>query len=109
MPKNTLSDQDPLSNSGFRKSLQEVLGNELHLSTAYHLQMDGQTERVNRILEDLLRACIINFGGSWNDHLHLVEFAYNNFYRSSTGIGPHEALYGRLCKALYVGGKRVRN
>ena len=95
VPKSIVSDQDPLFTSGFWKSLQEALGSGLHLSTAYHSQTDGQTERVNRILEDLLRACILDFGGSWDDHLHLVEFAYNNSYQSSIGMAPYEALYGR--------------
>ena len=58
VPKGIVSDRDPLFTSGFWKSLQEALGLELHLSTAYHPQTDGQTERVNRVLEDLLRACI---------------------------------------------------
>ena len=80
VPKRIVSDRDTLFTSGFWKSLQEALGSQLHLSTAYHPQTDGQTERVNRVLEDLLRACILDFGGSWDDHFRLVEFAYNNSY-----------------------------
>ena len=99
VPKSIVSDRDPLFTSGFWKSLQEALGSGLHLSTAYHPQTDGQMERVNRILEDLLRACILDFGGSWDDHLHLVEFAYNNSYQSSIGMAPFEALYGRPCNS----------
>ena len=68
-------------------------------STAYHPQSDGQTERVNRILEDLLRICIFDFGGSWEDHLPLVEFSYNNSFQSSIGMAPFEALYGRPCRS----------
>ena len=54
---------------------------------------------MNRVLEDLLRACILDFGGSWDDHLHLVEFAYNNSYQSSIGMAPFEAFYGRPCNS----------
>ena len=100
VPKSIMSDRDPLFTSGFWKSLREALGSELRLSTTYHPQTDGQTERVNRILEDLLRACILDFGGSWDDHLHLVEFAYNNSYQSSIGMAPFEALYERPCNSL---------
>ena len=75
------------------------MGTKLNLSTAYHPQTDGQTERVNRILEDLLRACIIDFGGSWEDHLHLAEFSYNNSYQASLKMSPFEALYGKLCRS----------
>ena len=64
---------------------------------AYHPLTDGQTERVNRVLEDLLRACMLDFGGSWADHLHLMEFTYNNSYQSTIGMSPFEALYGRPC------------
>ena len=99
IPKSIVSDRDPLFTSRFWQSLQMALGTELNLSTAYHPQTDGQTERVNRVLEDLLRACIIDFGGSWEDHLPLVEFAYNNSFQSSIGMAPFEALYGRPCKS----------
>lgn len=74
-------DRDPIFTSKFWKAFQDTLGTKLNLSTAYHPQTDGQTERVNQILEDLLRAFIIDFGGSWEDHLHLVEFTYNNSYQ----------------------------
>ena len=74
------------------------MGTRLNLSTAYHPQTDGQTERVNRVLEDLLRLCVLDFDGTWEDHLPLVEFAYNNSYQASIGMTPFEALYGRPCK-----------
>ena len=99
IPKSIVSDRDPLFTSRFWQSMQSVLGTELSLSTAYHPQTDGQTERVNRVLEDLLRACVIDFGGSWEDHLPLVEFTYNNSFQSSIGMAPFEALYGRPCKS----------
>ena len=75
------------------------MGTQLNLSTAYHPQTDGQTERVNGVLEDLLRLCIFDFGGTWEDHLPLVEFAYNNSYQASIGMAPFEALYGRPCRS----------
>lgn len=75
------------------------MGAKLNLSTAYHPQSDGQTERVNQVLEDLFRACILDFGGSWEDHLSLVEFSYNNSFQSSIGMAPFEALYGRPCRS----------
>ena len=67
-----VSDCDPIFTSEFWRSLQEAVGTQLCLSTAYHPQTDGQTERVNRILEDLLRLCILDLGGTWEEHLPLV-------------------------------------
>ena len=75
------------------------MGTKLNFSTAYHPQSDGQTEHVNQTLEDLLRACVLDFGGSWEDHISLVEFSYNNSFQSSNGIAPFEALYGRPCRS----------
>ena len=69
------------------------------MSTAYHPQSDGQTERVNHVLEDLLRLCILDFGGTWEEHLPLVEFTYNNSFQSSIGMAPFEAFYGRPCRS----------
>ena len=74
------------------------MGTKLLISTAYHPQTDGQSERTIQTLEDMLRACIIDFGGSWNDYLPLAEFSYNNSYHSSLGMPPYEALYGRRCR-----------
>ena len=71
----------------------------LDMSTAFHPQTDGQIERVNQVLEDMLRACVMDFKGSWEDHLQLIEFAYNNSYHSSIGMAPYEALYGRPCRS----------
>jgi hypothetical protein len=75
-----------------------VLGTKLIRSSAYHPQTDGQTERVNQILEDMLRACAINCGKNRDKHLPLAEFSYNNSYQSSLRMAPFEALYGRRCR-----------
>ncbi|KAI3758179.1 hypothetical protein L6452_05732 [Arctium lappa] len=73
-------------------------GTRVKLSTTYHPQPDGQSERTIQTLEDMLRSCVIDFGGSWDSHLPLVEFAYNNSYHSSIRMAPFEALYGRKCQ-----------
>ena len=75
------------------------MGTRLKFSTAYHPQTDGQSERMIQILEDMLRACMLDFKGSWEDHLHLAEFAYNNSYQASIKMAPFEALYGRKCRS----------
>ena len=69
------------------------------MSTAYHPQTDGQSERTIQTLEDMLRACVIDFGKAWDTHLPLVEFSYNNSYHSSIKVAPFEALYGRKCRS----------
>lgn len=74
------------------------MGTKLHYSTAFHPQTDGQSERTIRTLEDMLRACVFNFKGSWDEYVALMEFAYNNQYHSSIGMAPYEALYGRKCR-----------
>ncbi|KAI3807586.1 hypothetical protein L1987_23516 [Smallanthus sonchifolius] len=76
-----------------------ALGTRLDLSTAYHPQTDGQTERTIQTLEDMLRACVIDFGGNWDSHLTLIEFSYNNSYHTSINMAPFEALYGRKCRS----------
>ncbi|GJZ91371.1 putative reverse transcriptase domain-containing protein [Tanacetum coccineum] len=80
-------------------SMQEALGTRLDMSTAYHPQTDGQSECTIQTLEDMLRACVLDFGGSWDVHLPLVEFSYNNSYHSSVRCAPFEALYGRKCRS----------
>ena len=69
------------------------------MSTAYHPQTDGQSERTIQTLEDLLRSCTLEWGGDWEQYLPLVEFAYNNSYQASIGMTPFEALYGRPCRS----------
>jgi hypothetical protein len=75
---------------------------KLNFSSAYHPQTDGQTERTNQVLEDMLRACALKHGGSWDKSLPFAEFSYNNSYQTSLKIAPFEALYGRKCRtSLY--------
>ena len=79
--------------------MQESLRSKLKCSTVYHPQTDGQSKRTIQILEDMLRACMLDFKGSWEDHLHLVEFSYNNSFQASIQMAPYEALYGRKCRS----------
>ncbi|WVZ97247.1 hypothetical protein U9M48_042797 [Paspalum notatum var. saurae] len=78
--------------------LHDSLDSKLRFSTAYHPQTDGQTERTNQILEDMLRACAIQYGTSWDKSLPYAEFSYNNSYQASLKKSPFEALYGRRCR-----------
>ncbi|KAI3760166.1 hypothetical protein L1987_50557 [Smallanthus sonchifolius] len=98
VPVSIISDRDTRFTSRFWKKFHEDMGTRLNLSTAYHPQTDGQSERTIQTLEDMLRACALDFGGSWDDHLPLAEFSYNNSYHSSIGMPPFEALYGRKCR-----------
>ena len=98
VPISIVSDRDPRFTSRFWSSLQDAMGTRLHFSTAFHPQIDDQSERTIQTLEDMLRACMIEFKGSWDTHLSLMEFAYNNSYQSSIGMAPFEALYGRKCR-----------
>ena len=90
-------DRDPRFTSRFWKELQSVVGTRLNFSTAFHPQTDGQSERVIQVLEDMLWSCVLDFLGSWDRYISLMEFAYNNSYRSSIGMAPYEPLYGRKC------------
>ncbi|GKE79412.1 reverse transcriptase domain-containing protein [Tanacetum coccineum] len=94
-----ICDRDPRFASNFWRSLQNALGTNLDMSTAYHPQTDGQSERTIQTLEDMLRACAIDFGNGWVNHLPLVEFSYNNSYHTSIKAAPFEALYGRKCRS----------
>ncbi|GJY38432.1 putative reverse transcriptase domain-containing protein [Tanacetum coccineum] len=83
----------------FWQTMQKALGTRLDISTAYHPQTDGQSERTIQTLDDMLRAYVIDFGGSWNIHLPLAEFSYNNSYHSSLRCAPFEALYRKKCRS----------
>ncbi|GJU14639.1 reverse transcriptase domain-containing protein [Tanacetum coccineum] len=103
IPLSIICDRDPRFASNFWRSLQNALGTSLDMSTAYHPQTDGQSERTIQTLEDMLRACAIDFGRGWVNHLPLVEFSYNNSYNASIKAAPFKALYGRK----YVGPIKV--
>ena len=111
VPVSIVSDRDPRFNSRFWRSFQECAGTKLNMSTAYDPQTDGQSERTIQTLEDMLKVCAIDFKGSWDDHLPLVEFFYNNSFHASIGMPPYEALYGRKCRSpLYwdeVGERKI--
>ncbi|GJZ53645.1 putative reverse transcriptase domain-containing protein [Tanacetum coccineum] len=94
-----ISDHDSRFTSRFWQSMQEALGTCLYMSMAYHPQTDGQSERTIQTLEDMLRACVLDFGGSWDIHLPLVEFSYNNSYHASVRCASFEALYGIKCRS----------
>ncbi|GJW90915.1 putative reverse transcriptase domain-containing protein [Tanacetum coccineum] len=99
VPISIISDRDSHFTSRFWQSLQNALGTQLDMSTAYHPETDGQSERTIQTLEDMLRACVIDFGKGWEKHLPLVEFSYNNSYHASIKATPFEALYGRKCRS----------
>ena len=99
VPVSVISDRDSRFTSRFWQILQKALGTHLNLSTAYHSQTDGQTERTIQTLEDMLRASVVDFGSSWDIHLPLEEFSYNKSYHISIQCTPFEALYGQKCRS----------
>ncbi|KAJ9545025.1 hypothetical protein OSB04_024732 [Centaurea solstitialis] len=98
VPVTIISDRDVRFTSRFWSKFHEDLGTKLQLSTAFHPQTDGQSERTIQTLEDMLRACVLDFGGSWDTYLPLAEFSYNNSFHASIGMPPYEMLYGRRCR-----------
>ncbi|GJW17643.1 reverse transcriptase domain-containing protein [Tanacetum coccineum] len=102
VPVSIISDRDGRFTSHLWQAFQEALGTRLDMSTAYHPQTDGQSERTIQTLEDMLRACVMDFGGSWDTHLPLIEFSYNNSYHTSIKCAPFEALYGRKCRSPVI-------
>jgi transposase InsO family protein len=92
-----VSDRGSQFVSIFWEELHKTLGTKLLHISAYHPQTSGQTERVNQILEDMLRACVLEFPQKWDEFLPLIEFSYNNSYQESIKMAPFEALYGRRC------------
>ena len=95
--KMIVSNRDPKFTLNFWKGLFKGFRTNLNFSTAYHPESDGQTERVNRVIEDILRMYVMDKPSRWEDYLHLVEFTYNNGYHTSLKMNPFEALYGRNC------------
>ena len=98
-PVSIVLDRDPRFTAHFWKSFQKAMGTRLTMSTTFHPQTDGQLERTIQVLEDMLRACVLDHKDSWEEHLPLVEFAYNNSYHASIQMAPYEALYGRPCRS----------
>ena len=94
-----ISDKDHRFKTHFWKNIQKAMGTQLTMSTEFHPQTDGQSERTIQVLEDMLRACVLDLKGSWEEHLPLVEFTYNNSYQVSIQMAPYEALYGRLSRS----------
>jgi transposase InsO family protein len=84
--------------SKFWESLHEASDTKLRFSSAYHPQTDGQTERVNQILEDMLRACALQYERSWDKSLSYAEFSYNDSYQESLNMAPFEMMYGHRCR-----------
>ena len=95
VPVSIISDRDPRFMAQLLKNFQRAMGTQLMMSTAFHPQIDGQSEMTIQVLEDMLRACVLDLKGSWEEHFPLVKFAYNNSYQASIQMAPYEALYGR--------------
>ena len=95
VPVSIVSDRDPRFTVEFWKSFQRAMGTQLRMSTAFHSQTDDRSERTIQVLEDMQRACVLDLKGSWEEHLPLVEFTYNNIQMT-----PYEALYRRPCRSL---------
>ena len=92
-------DRDPRFMVHFWKSFQKAMGIRLMMNTTFHPQTDGQSERTMQVLEDMQRACVLDHKGSWEEHLPLVEFSYNNSYQTSIQMAPYEDLYGSPCRS----------
>ena len=90
VPVSIVSDRDPRFTVHFWKSFQKAIGTRL---------TDGQSERTIQVLEDMLRACVLDHKGNWEEHFPLLEFAYNNSHQASIQMAPYEALYGRPCRS----------
>ncbi|GJT77194.1 putative reverse transcriptase domain-containing protein [Tanacetum coccineum] len=102
VPVSIISDRDGRFTSHLWQAFQEALGTRLDMSMAYHPQTDSQSERTIQTLEDMLRACVMDFGGSWDTHHPLIKFSYNNSYHTSIKCAPFEALYGRKCRSPMI-------
>jgi hypothetical protein len=108
LPINIVSDRDPTFTSKFWMALMKALGVDLSLSTAYHPQTDGQTERINQILEQYLRCFINYYMDNWLELLHFAEFAYNNAEHSATKMTPFYACTGQHPRALLIGNEEIK-
>jgi len=101
-PKSIVSDRGPQFSAKLWKSFHKAMCTSLDFSTTFHPQTDGQTERVNQILEDLLRACVMTYGNDWEKSLSFAKFSYNNNHQASLKISPFETLYGKKCNTLLM-------
>nr|GEX54977.1 reverse transcriptase domain-containing protein [Tanacetum cinerariifolium] len=99
IPVSIICDRDERFTSNFWRSFQKALGTYIRMSIAYHPETNGQSKRTIQTLEDMLHACMINFGKGWVKHFPLAEFSYNNSYHASIKAAPYEALYGRKCRS----------
>ncbi|XP_057250104.1 uncharacterized protein LOC130591186 [Beta vulgaris subsp. vulgaris] len=99
VPSTIVSDRDSRFLSHFWEALQKAFGTDVLKSTAFHPATDGQSERTIQTLEDMLRACALDYPKTWDEMLALIEFSYNNSYHSSIKMAPFEALYGRKCRS----------
>jgi hypothetical protein len=95
IPKTIVSDRDPKFTSNFWKGIFKRFVTNLNFSTSYHTKSDRKIERVNQVIEDMLRIYVTDKPSKWEDYIHLVEFAYNNGYQESLNMSPFEKLYGR--------------
>ncbi|GJZ87323.1 putative reverse transcriptase domain-containing protein [Tanacetum coccineum] len=109
VPISIISDRDSHFTSRFWQSLQSALGTQLDMSTTYHPETDGQSERTIQTLKDMLRACVIDFGKGWERHLPLLEFSYNNSYHASIKATRFEALYVQIRQRLQAARDRQRS
>ena len=98
VPRTIISDRGTQFVARFWEHFHAAIGTQLNRSSAYHPQTDGQTERINQILEDMLRACALSYSKKWDDCLPLAKFAYNDSYQESIKMAPFEALYGQRCR-----------
>ena len=99
VPSTIVLDKDPRFTFRFCGALQKAFETKFCLSTAYHPQMDGQTKKTIKTLEDMLRAYVLDKPSSWERYLPLIEFEHNNSHHASIGMAPYEALYGRKCQS----------
>ncbi|GJZ27364.1 putative reverse transcriptase domain-containing protein [Tanacetum coccineum] len=99
IPVSIIYDRNGRFTSNFWKSFQKALGTDISMSTAYHLETDGQSERTIQTLEDILRACVIDFGKGWVKHFPLAKFSYNNSYYTSIKAAPYEVFYWQKCRS----------
>ena len=97
IPKAIVSDRDSKFTSNFWKGLFKGFGTSLNMSTTYHPHIDGQTKRINQVIEDMLRMYVLYPPSKWEEYIHLVEFSYNNGYHAYLKVSPFVAMYGRKC------------